>query len=80
MTNFAAPEEDEQKTALTKTTHTPNRTLNNPMNDLGFDHTEQFEAMLDAYPNLHLDTTMVIGGWFERQPDLAPSMWMDRAR
>ncbi len=38
---------------------------------LGFDHTEQFEAMLEAYPNLYLDTTMVIGGWFDRQPDVA---------
>lgn len=37
---------------------------------LGFDHTEQFEQMLGAYPNLYLDTTMVIGGYFERQPDL----------
>ena len=27
--------------------------------------------MLGAYPNLHLDTTMVIGGYFARQPDLA---------
>lgn len=38
---------------------------------LGFDHTEQFEEMLGAFPNLHLDTTMVIGGYFPRQPDLA---------
>ncbi|HEY6909195.1 MAG TPA: amidohydrolase family protein [Myxococcales bacterium] len=37
---------------------------------LGFDHTEQFEAMLADHPNLHLDTTMVIGGYFERQPDV----------
>ena len=36
---------------------------------LGFDHTDRFEAMLESYPNLYLDTTMVIGGWFERQPD-----------
>jgi len=37
---------------------------------LGFDHTEQFEQMLADFPNLYLDTTMVIGGYFERQPDL----------
>ncbi|MGZ6125907.1 MAG: amidohydrolase family protein [Myxococcales bacterium] len=37
---------------------------------LGFDHTGQFEEMLAGYPNLHLDTTMVIGGYFERQPDV----------
>jgi predicted TIM-barrel fold metal-dependent hydrolase len=36
---------------------------------LGFDHTPQFEAMLARYPNLYLDTTMVIGGYFEREPD-----------
>ena len=37
---------------------------------LGFDHTAQFEEMLAGYPNLYLDTTMVIGGYFERQPDV----------
>jgi predicted TIM-barrel fold metal-dependent hydrolase len=37
---------------------------------LGFDDTAQFEAMLDEFPNLYLDTTMVIGGYFERQPDV----------
>jgi hypothetical protein len=37
---------------------------------LGFDHTPQFEQMLGEYPNLHLDTTMVIGGYFRRQPDV----------
>jgi len=37
---------------------------------LGFDHTERFEEMLAAHPDLHLDTTMVIGGYFERQPDV----------
>src|SRR5437764_1074175 len=36
---------------------------------LGFDHTAQFEEMLADFPNLHLDTTMVVGGYFERQPD-----------
>jgi uncharacterized protein len=36
---------------------------------LGFDHTPQFEEMLGRYPNLYLDTTMVIGGYFDRQPD-----------
>src|SRR5438067_1391455 len=38
---------------------------------LGFDHTAQFEEMLAHFPNLYLDTTMVDGGDFERQPDLA---------
>ena len=37
---------------------------------LGFDDTERFEQMLASYPNLYLDTTMVIGGYFARQPDL----------
>jgi predicted TIM-barrel fold metal-dependent hydrolase len=37
---------------------------------LGFDDTERFEQMLAAYPNLYLDTTMVIGGYFERHPDV----------
>jgi len=37
---------------------------------LGFDDTAQFESMLDEFPNLYLDTTMVIGGYFERQPDI----------
>jgi predicted TIM-barrel fold metal-dependent hydrolase len=37
---------------------------------LGFDDTAQFDAMLDEFPNLHLDTTMVIAGWFDRQPDV----------
>jgi uncharacterized protein len=37
---------------------------------LGFDHTAQFEEMLGDHPNLYLDTTMVIGGYFERQPDV----------
>jgi predicted TIM-barrel fold metal-dependent hydrolase len=37
---------------------------------LGFDHTPQFEAMLADYPNLYLDTTMVVGRYFELQPDV----------
>ncbi len=37
---------------------------------LGFDDTPKFEAMLDRFPNLYLDTTMVIAGWFERQPEV----------
>jgi hypothetical protein len=37
---------------------------------LGFDHTARFEEMLAEYENLHLDTTMVIGGYFERRPDV----------
>ena len=37
---------------------------------LGFDDTPRFEAMLPTYPNLYLDTTMVVGGYFERQPDV----------
>ena len=30
----------------------------------------QFEAMLAQYPDLYLDTTMVVGRYFERQPDV----------
>jgi predicted TIM-barrel fold metal-dependent hydrolase len=37
---------------------------------LGFDETAQFEAMLDEFPNLYLDTTMAITGYFEKQPDV----------
>jgi predicted TIM-barrel fold metal-dependent hydrolase len=37
---------------------------------LGFDDTPLFEEMLASYPHLYLDTTMVIGGYFERQPDV----------
>ena len=37
---------------------------------LGFDDTPKFEAMLGEYPNLYLDTTMVVGPYFERQPDV----------
>jgi predicted TIM-barrel fold metal-dependent hydrolase len=37
---------------------------------LGFDDTAEFEEMLGSYPNLHLDTTMVVGGYFPRQPDV----------
>ncbi len=37
---------------------------------LGFDDTPLFEAMLPRYPNLYLDTTMVVGPYFERQPDV----------
>jgi len=37
---------------------------------LGFDDTDLFEEMLAEYPNLYLDTTMVIGGWFAKQPDV----------
>jgi hypothetical protein len=37
---------------------------------LGIDHTARFEEMLADYPDLHLDTTMVIGGYFEREPDV----------
>ena len=38
---------------------------------LGFDQTAQFEAMLARHPNLYLDTTMVLGAYFEREPDPA---------
>jgi uncharacterized protein len=38
---------------------------------LGFDQTAQFEAMLARHPNLHLDTTMVLGRYFKREPDAA---------
>ena len=37
---------------------------------LGFDDTPLFEEMLASHPNLYLDTTMVIGGYFERGPDV----------
>lgn len=37
---------------------------------LGADEYAQFEAMLDDLPNLYLDTTMAIGGYFEHGPDL----------
>jgi predicted TIM-barrel fold metal-dependent hydrolase len=37
---------------------------------LGFDDTDKFEAMLASYPNLYLDTTMAIGGYFASQPDI----------
>lgn len=37
---------------------------------LGFDDTDQFEAMLASYPNLYLDTTMAIAGYFPKQPDV----------
>jgi len=36
----------------------------------GSTNTPRFEAMLPAHPNLYLDTTMVVGGYFERQPDV----------
>ncbi len=45
---------------------------------LGFEEMDRFVAMLDDYPNLYLDTTMVLAGffpnpvkreWFERHPD-----------
>jgi predicted TIM-barrel fold metal-dependent hydrolase len=38
---------------------------------LGVDQTAQFEAMLGEYPNLYLDTTMAITGYFPYQPDPA---------
>ncbi len=37
---------------------------------LGFDEFEGFEALLGEFPNLYLDTTMAIAGYFERKPDL----------
>lgn len=37
---------------------------------LGGDEYAAFEAMLGEFPNLHLDTTMVIAGYFPVQPDL----------
>ena len=37
---------------------------------LGADEFEQFEALLARHANLHLDTTRVIGGYFEKGPDL----------
>jgi predicted TIM-barrel fold metal-dependent hydrolase len=37
---------------------------------LGVDQSSQFEAMLADYPDLYLDTTMAISGYFPYQPDL----------
>jgi predicted TIM-barrel fold metal-dependent hydrolase len=37
---------------------------------LGFDQFAQFEALLDEFPNLYLDTTMAIAGYFPAGPDL----------
>lgn len=37
---------------------------------LGGDEFAEFEKMLGEFPNLHLDTTMVIGGYFPMMPDL----------
>jgi len=37
---------------------------------LGFDQSDQFEAMLPDHPNLHLDTTMAICGYFPGGPDV----------
>lgn len=35
----------------------------------GFDETEEFFALLDQYPNLHLDTTMMLGRFFPVEVD-----------
>ena len=47
---------------------------------LGVDHTDQFVEMFSDHPNLYLDTTMVVGGYFEYQPDAAALIrkWPDR--
>jgi predicted TIM-barrel fold metal-dependent hydrolase len=37
---------------------------------LGVDHSPQFEAMFAEFPNLYLDTTMAISGFFPYQPDV----------
>jgi predicted TIM-barrel fold metal-dependent hydrolase len=37
---------------------------------LGVDQSVQFEAMLAEFPNLYLDTAMVIGTYFEQRPDI----------
>lgn len=37
---------------------------------LGVDEHDLFEAMLAEFPNLYLDTTMAVGGYFSYQPDL----------
>ncbi|HUJ28313.1 MAG TPA: amidohydrolase family protein [Myxococcales bacterium] len=37
---------------------------------LGVDESAQFEAMLDEFPNLYLDTAMVICDYFPGRPDL----------
>ena len=37
---------------------------------LGIDESAEFEAMLDQFPNLYLDTTMAIAGYFPHSPDV----------
>jgi uncharacterized protein len=37
---------------------------------LGIDEPAEFEAMLDEFPNLYLDTTMAISGFFPDPPDV----------
>jgi predicted TIM-barrel fold metal-dependent hydrolase len=37
---------------------------------LGMDEPAAFESLLDEFPNLHLDTTMAITGYFADRPDL----------
>ena len=37
---------------------------------LGMDEPAAFEALLDEFPNLYLDTTMAITGYFPDPPDL----------
>ncbi|HXU68839.1 MAG TPA: amidohydrolase family protein [Polyangia bacterium] len=38
---------------------------------LGDDEEGAYFALLDEFPNLHLDTTMIVGGYFERRIDPA---------
>src|SRR3989442_1446118 len=45
---------------------------------LGMDEPAAFEALLDEFPNLYLDTTMAITGYFPDPPDLGrlrPPWW-----
>ena len=42
---------------------------------LGFEEMDRFVAMLDEFPNLHLDTTMAIGGFF---PDPISPPWFKK--
>ncbi len=36
---------------------------------LGFDETDEFTRLLDVFPNLYLDTTMMLGGYFPVEID-----------
>ncbi|MEW5855420.1 MAG: amidohydrolase family protein [Myxococcota bacterium] len=38
---------------------------------LGADEFDAYEALLDRFPSLHLDTTMVVGEYFQVRPDMS---------